>query len=204
MVKTDVLALGAYRTNCYIVRAEGSESCAVIDPGSDAPRILACTARLGLKIDAILLTHGHFDHVGAVRPLVEQTGCSLWMHQSDDTQPSGRESDFFYPLHGCDFTEVQFCEEGQIIRAGGLEFTVLETPGHTWGSVCYLCGDDLFSGDTLFAGSCGRTDLPGGDWATIHESLRRLKQLPGQIRVWPGHGGGSTMAEEAAHNPYLY
>ena len=203
MVKTDVLALGAYQTNCYLVRAEGSDRCAVIDPGSDASRILACAARLGLKIEAILLTHGHFDHVGAVQALVEQTGCTLWMHQRDYSQAPGRESDFFYPLHDCNFTEVQFCEEGQRIHAGGLEFSVLETPGHTWGSVCYLCGDALFSGDTLFAGSCGRTDLPGGDWNTIRASLKRLANIEANLWVLPGHGPTSQLRDEKKYNPYL-
>ena len=109
---------------------------------------------------------------------------------------------YYYPLANCDFTEVQFCEEGETIHAGGLEFKVMATPGHTHGSVCYICQDALFSGDTLFAGSCGRTDLPGGDWDTIHESLRRLAALPKNYTVYPGHGGSTTLADEKKYNPY--
>jgi glyoxylase-like metal-dependent hydrolase (beta-lactamase superfamily II) len=151
----------------------------------------------------VLLTHGHFDHVGGVEAIVKATGCALWMREADYTQFKTPENDFFYPIHDCDFTEVQLCEEGEQIHAGGLTFTVMETPGHTWGSVCYLCENALFSGDTLFAGSCGRTDLPGGDGQTIVLSLERLAELEGDYTVYPGHGGATTLARERAHNPYM-
>jgi len=203
MLNILTLALGDYQTNCYIVYAEGSKTCAVIDPGYEAQRVLAETAQRGLTIEAILLTHGHFDHVGAVEALVEATGCTLWMHEADWSQFPNPTNLYFYPLANCDFTEVQFCEEGQVICAGGAEFTVLATPGHTHGSVCYRCGDALFSGDTLFAGSCGRTDLPGGDGATLMQSLKRLRGLPGGLTIYPGHGGASTLEEEKNYNPYL-
>ena len=197
------LPLGSYQTNCYIVHGDNAKSCVIIDPGYEAPAILAKVAALGLTVDAILLTHGHFDHVGAVEAIVEQTGCQLWMAQADWSQRIEPMITYFYPLANCDFTEVQFCEEGQVIYAGELAFTVLETPGHTWGSVCYRCGDALFSGDTLFAGSCGRTDLPGGDWNTIQESLHRLSRLEDSITVYPGHGESTTLAAEKRYNPYL-
>ena len=151
----------------------------------------------------MLLTHGHFDHVGAVQQLVEATGCTLWMSQSDWSQKESPLTAYIYPLANCDFTEVQFCEEGQQITAGGATFTVLATPGHTWGSVCYLCEDALFSGDTLFAGSCGRTDLPGGNHSTILDSLQRLSALPDHLRVFPGHGEATTLAAEKRYNPYM-
>ena len=198
------LPLGSYQTNCYIVHGDNAKSCVIIDPGYEAPAILAKVAALGLTVDAILLTHGHFDHVGAVEAIVEQTGCQLWMAQSDWSQRIAPMVTYFYPLANCDFTEVQFCEEGQVIYAGELAFTVLEAPGHTWGSVCYRCGDALFSGDTLFAGSCGRTDLPGGDWGTIQESLQRLAQLEDGITVYPGHGESTTIAQEKRYNPYMH
>jgi glyoxylase-like metal-dependent hydrolase (beta-lactamase superfamily II) len=108
-----------------------------------------------------------------------------------------------YPLADTTAAEIHFCEEGEVIQGGGLAFHTLETPGHTWGSVCYLCGDALFSGDTLFASSCGRTDLPGGDWATITKSLRRLKEIEADLRVFPGHGESSTLADEKKYNPYM-
>ena len=203
MITVYTLPLGDYQTNCYIVCAAESKTCAVIDPGYFPERILSFLADKGLGLDAILLTHGHFDHVGAVKALVEATGCRLWMKESDYTQRSNPQNDFLYPIHDCSFCEVSFCEEGEKISAGGAVFTVMETPGHTWGSVCYLCEDAIFSGDTLFAGSCGRTDLPGGDYGTIVLSLERLAELQGDYTVYPGHGSATTLAQERMYNPYM-
>ena len=203
MLKVHTLALGDYQTNCYLVHESDAKTCAIIDPGYDAKTVLDTVAQLGLTVDAILLTHGHFDHVGAVKKIVESTGCKLWMSESDWSQKKNPMTAYFYPIANCDFTEVWFCEDSEIIRAGGLSFTTIATPGHTWGSVCYLCEDALFSGDTLFAGSCGRTDLPGGDWNTIKESLNRLASLESNYTVYPGHGNSTTLAAERQYNPYL-
>ena len=203
MLTVHTLPLGAYQTNCYIVHHSEAKSCAVIDPGYEAAAILAKVRALGLTVDAILLTHGHFDHVGAVERIAEETGCRLWMAEADWSQRVSPITAYFYPIANCDFTEVHFCEDGEAIHAGGLTFTVMTTPGHTWGSVCYRCGNALFSGDTLFAGSCGRTDLPGGDWNTICESLKRLTGLADGITVYPGHGEATTMAREKWQNPYM-
>ncbi len=202
-MKIHTLVLGDYQTNCYIVWGGNGAECAVIDPGYDASRVLQKAAELGLAVDAILLTHGHFDHVGAVEELVRQTGCSLWMCEGDWSQFPNPVNAYFYPLANCDFTEVHFCEQDEIIRAGGLRFDVLSTPGHTWGSVCYRCENALFTGDTLFAGSCGRTDLPGGDGKTLRESLERLKALDADYTVYPGHGPATTLSCEKKTNPFL-
>ena len=197
------LPLGAYQTNCYIVCAENAKSCAVIDPGYEPERVLAKVKELGLTVDAVLLTHGHFDHVGGVEKIVTETNCALWMSESDWSQFPSPIPAYFYPRANCDFTEVQFCEDGDVIHAGGLTFEVLSTPGHTYGSVCFVCEDTMFSGDTLFCRSCGRTDLPGGSWDTIQESLNRLSELPGDYSVYPGHGEATTLAAERKFNPYF-
>ena len=202
-MKIHTLTLGAYQTNCYIAYADGSHSCAIIDPGYEADTILDKVAELGLTVDAILLTHGHFDHVGAVEQIVEATGCKLWMSESDWSQFPNPVIAYYYPLANCDFTEVRFCEEGEEISAGGLTFLVLSTPGHTCGSVCYLCETALFTGDTLFSRSCGRTDLPGGSQKWMENSLSRLAELEGNYFVYPGHGSASTLREEKKYNPYL-
>ena len=203
MLKVHTLPLGAYQTNTYIVHRGDSSKCAVIDPGYAPDIILEQAAKLGLTVEAVLLTHGHFDHVGGVEEIVNATGCALWMSEGDWSQFKNPITAYFFPLANCDFTEVQFCEHAEQISAGGLTFTVLATPGHTHGSVCYLCEDVLFSGDTLIAGSCGRTDLPGGSRKTIAESLKYLAELEGDFTVYPGHGESTTLAWEKKYNPYM-
>ena len=195
--------VGMVQTNCYIVWAEGSKTCAVIDPGDEAERILKNMEDRGLTLEAVLLTHGHFDHVGAVETIVTKTGCALWMNESDYSQFPSPIIAHYFPLANCDFTQVQFCEDGEEISAGGLTFTALSTPGHTAGSVCFACEDALFSGDTLFSGSCGRTDLPGGDSKFLRASLERLRELKENYTVYPGHGESTTLAWEKMYNPYL-
>ena len=203
MVHVNTLILGPLQTNCYIVHEENSSSCVVVDPAFFPEQILAFTARHGLKIEAILLTHGHFDHVSAVEGLRAQTGCALWMHKGDYHHRSAALVDYLYPLHDKDLGQISFCEDGDSISAAGLTFTVLSTPGHSCGSVCYLAEKTLFSGDTLFAGGCGRTDMPGGDWATIQISLADLSELDDDIKVYPGHGESTTLAQEKRYNPYM-
>lgn len=203
MQKIHTLTLGAYQTNCYIVHEAASKTCAVIDPGYEPETILSKVAELGLTVEAILLTHGHFDHVGAVEAIVSATGCALWMSESDYSQFPNPINAHYYPIANCDFTEVCFCEDFEEISAGGLTFTVYATPGHTYGSVCYLCDGAIFSGDTLFAGSCGRSDLPGGDTNALRASLERLSELEGDFDIYPGHGESTTLAQEKRYNPYL-
>ena len=203
MLKIHTLTLGNYQTNTYIVHDSESTSCAIIDPGFAAQRILKKVSELGLTVDAVLLTHGHFDHVGAVEEIVEATGCRLWMREADWSQFPNPVNAHFFPIANCDFTEVWFCEDGETIRAGGLTFTAMETPGHTWGSVCYLCENVLFSGDTLFCRGVGRTDLPGGDFESLRNSLERLGELQTDYTVYPGHGPKTTLNAERIYNPYL-
>ena len=203
MLKVHTLPLGAYQTNTYIVHDSEASSCALIDPGYEAGTILDTVSGLGLTVDAVLLTHGHFDHVGAVEEIVTKTGCKLWCSESDWSQFPNPVTAYFYPIANCDFCEVSFCEDGEIIHAGGLTFRVMATPGHTHGSVCYLCEKAMFSGDTLFAGSCGRTDLPGGSGKFLRLSLERQAELEENYWVYPGHGESTTLAEEKRYNPYM-
>ena len=193
MISFDTLPLGAYQTNCYILK--NGDQAVVIDPGYQPETVLAHLRRENLTLEAILLTHGHFDHVGAVKELAAQTQCRVYIHPAEDTMPSMMTAGKLYYTHTYD--------EGDILELAGLTVRVLSTPGHTPGSVCLLCQDVLFSGDTLFAGSCGRTDLPGGDWPTIQKSLKRLSGIEADYTVCPGHGEASTLAREKSTNPYL-
>lgn len=194
-MKIHTLTLGAYQTNCYIIHKENSKTCCVIDPGYDAPAILRTVEALGLSVEAILLTHGHFDHVGAVKQLAADTDCDVYLCAEDLSMPAMMTAGKLYYTH----TYI----EGSQLQPAGLSISVLHTPGHTPGSVCLLCENVLFTGDTLFAGSCGRTDLPGGDWATILQSLHRLSAIEADLQVFPGHGESTTLAQEKQYNPYM-
>ena len=195
MLNIRTLPLGAYQTNCYLVWDENSDTCVVIDPGYAPDTVLCEAKKLGKKIEAILLTHGHFDHVGAVREIAAETDCKVYLCDKDLSMPPQMTAG---PLY---YTNTY--AEGNFVEAAGLTFKVLHTPGHTPGSVCLMCEHVIFSGDTLFWGSCGRTDLPGGNWATILVSLRRLADLPGDYDVYPGHGSATTLSFERKMNPYL-
>lgn len=195
MLKVYAMALGAYQTNCYIIHNETSKSCCVIDPGYEADVILDKLEDLGLTLEAILLTHGHFDHVGAVKDLAAETQCQVYIHPDDLSLPPMMTAGALY------YTKTY--AEGAVLKLADLEIAVLHTPGHTPGSVCLLVENTIFAGDTLFQGSCGRTDLPGGDWATICKSLKRLASLEGNFWVFSGHGPSTTLRDEKKYNPYM-
>ena len=195
MLKIHTLTLGLYQTNCYIVHNEGSKSCIVIDPGYAADTILNRAALLGLEIEAILLTHGHFDHVGAVRQIAADTDCKVYLHENELSLPAAMTDG---PLY---YTDL-YATEGTLSVAG-LDIKVIHTPGHTPGSVCLMIADTIFSGDTLFAGSMGRCDFPGSNIFDMRKSLRKLRDLPGDYRVFPGHAEDTTLEYERKTNPYL-
>ena len=195
MLQIHVLPLGDYQTNCYILHNDGSSDCVVLDPGYEPEIILSFLSEKKLNLTAIALTHCHFDHVGAVKELAAQTDCRVYLNQKDLALPPMLTNG---PLY---YTDTY--KDGDTVTLAGIPFRVLETPGHTPGSVCLMTGAHLFSGDTLFAGSCGRTDLPGGDSRAMRDSLRKLAALEGNYNVYPGHGSATTLAREKQTNPYL-
>ena len=195
MVTVHVLPLGAYQTNCYLAWGKDGKECIVIDPGYDTEEVLAYAQNLGKTIAAVLLTHGHFDHVGGVRAIGELTGCPVYLHEAELSMPEAWTDGPLYYTHTYG--------EGDVLTLAGLQIKVLHTPGHTPGSVCLAVEDYLFSGDTLFQDSCGRTDLPGGNTAVLLRSLKRLAALEQDFNVMPGHGQDTTLFEEKQYNPYL-
>lgn len=195
MLKIYVLPLGDYQTNCYIVHEENSTDCLIIDPGYEPENISSYLEEKGLTPEAILLTHCHFDHVGAVKDLAAQYDCKVFLDKKELAMPPMLTNGPLYYTDGYG--------DGDTLTLAGIPIQVLETPGHTPGSVCLIMEDTLFSGDTLFAGSCGRTDLPCGDARAMRDSLRRLAALSENYRVCPGHGPSYTLNREKQTNPYL-
>ena len=197
--------VGMISTNCYIVykAPQGEENpCIIIDPGDNASYLAKLCRDEKLKPEAILLTHGHFDHCTAVRDLLERwPDLPVYIHESDVTDRVSGGFDLLFPR----LTEKnqRYYGEGDCLKLGGLTIRVLETPGHSRGSVCLVAGDVIFSGDTLFYGSCGRTDFAGGSYEDILRSLKRLAQLPGQYTVYPGHDRPTDLDFERRMNPYM-
>ena len=207
---------GAFAANCYLVAPAPGEECVIIDPGQDAERgIEELLDRYRLKPIAVLLTHGHIDHMWSVAPVCGAKGIPAYVHPDDRALLSdpGKGLDLMVKqqfLGGMTFSEpddVKALEDGEIVPLAGLDFTIGHTPGHTPGSVTFRSGADdldaLFTGDLLFAGSIGRTDLPGGDHETILRSLARTLTLPDATVVLPGHGPTTTIGDERETNPFL-
>lgn len=199
------MALGPLQANCYLVACPLTLEAAIIDPGTGSARIVATVRQKGLVPCVVLNTHGHIDHTAANGPVAEAFGIPVRMHHDDlfilhaedifglaavlDARPSPQPEPL---LHG------------DVIAVGGMSIEVVHTPGHTPGSCCFLLGDTCFSGDTVFAGSVGRTDLPGGDHESLLRSIReRVLTLPGHTRLLPGHGPASDVAEESRSNPFF-
>lgn len=201
-MKIDSLCVGPIGTNCYILQDEAAGLCAVIDPGDEAERIIKAVENTGCAPAMILLTHGHFDHYTAVSGLLEKyPDLPVYIHASDVTDQAAGGFDLLFPRlrEG----NQRYYKEGDTLTLGSLKIAVLETPGHSRGSVCLVVGDVIFSGDTLFRGSCGRTDFAGGSYTDILQSLKKLAQLPGQYRVYPGHDRATDLDFERRVNPYV-
>ncbi|MBQ6820370.1 MAG: MBL fold metallo-hydrolase [Clostridium sp.] len=192
--------LGSYQTNCYIVIDEKTNKAAIIDPGAEANYIIKEIEVLGVKVEAILLTHCHFDHNGAVEELKSKYNIDVYLNKAEEEYMEFDNSGIFGKLPKL----YKFFTEGEEIKVGEISFKTIFTPGHTKGGTCFLAEDNLFSGDTLFNGSIGRTDFIGGSYNELISSIEnKLMVLDNNINVYPGHGPKSTIIYERMKNPFL-
>ncbi len=189
------LPVGPIHANCYILSIPGRSDCVLLDPGDEPHRIKEAVD--GKKVAAVLLTHGHFDHISAVQGMMD-ADTEIYIHPLDEPMLNDPAKNMAV-LIGSDFKlpiQSLSASEGDLIIAAGISFDVLHTPGHTPGSVCYKAGDFLFTGDTMFRHGYGRTDLPGGSFHDLYLSLKRLMQLQKDVKVYPGHDAPTTIALE--------
>jgi len=210
MMQIETLTVGPFQSNCYIVACEHTGDAAIIDCGDEAPRILAAVERLGVNVRAIVNTHSHLDHVAALADVVEVLGVPVLMHRDDMPVYDMLEAQAaMFGLTAPRQVPIdRFVEHGEKIEVGRLGAEVLLTPGHSPGSICLAFGDEgapvVFAGDVIFRGSIGRTDLPGGSYETIVETLRTLfVPMRDETIVYPGHGPATTMGEEKRTNPFV-
>jgi hydroxyacylglutathione hydrolase len=205
-VDVRMFTVGPVAENCFLFRQDGSTEALIVDPGEEAPKLLGAIEELGLQLQAILLTHTHFDHVGAVAPVAKATGAPVYCPKLE--VPVLQDIMSFVPWPGFgpfeSWDPEETVEGGEQLSLAGFDIDVIFTPGHSPGHVTYAVEDALFSGDVLFEGSVGRVDLPGGDWGALLESIRTLVDtLPEQTAVYPGHMGITSLGAERASNPFL-
>ena len=196
LIKT--IPVGMLETNCYIVTDEETKKCAIIDPGADSNMILDYIESNNLIPAAVFMTHGHYDHHLALDAVIEDTGVPAYIHVSEVNR-GGQKGRHKLDDNG----KLSFYAEGDVVDIGNLAFKILETPGHSTGSVTLMCDDAIFTGDTLFREDCGRTDLEGGSDDIMMKSLKRLSELDGDYEVYPGHAESSTLGYERNFNRYM-
>ncbi|MFN8218193.1 MAG: MBL fold metallo-hydrolase [Solirubrobacterales bacterium] len=204
----EMLTVGPVQENCFLVRREGSDRLLVVDPGEESERILAAIEATGARVEAILITHCHFDHIGAVAPVAAATGAPVYCPRIEVPVLADIMSYVPYPGFGPyeSYEADETVAGGEALELAGLTLDVVFTPGHSPGHVTYAVREEaaLFSGDVLFQGSVGRVDLPGGDWPTLLASISGLlDEFPAETVVHPGHMGLTTLGAERATNPFL-
>lgn len=200
------LSVGPLQVNCFLVACRKTRDAMVIDPGDEGSRILQLAKREGVEISKVVNTHGHFDHIGANRQLLDATGAELMLHAADlPLLPQARNQAEAFGLTVDPSPEPdRLLDQGDTFAVGEFTFTVFHVPGHSPGGICLLSAGHLFVGDTLFAGSIGRTDLPGGDFDALVKGVReRLFSLPDETLVHPGHGPDTTIGQERRMNPFV-
>ncbi|HZO35165.1 MAG TPA: MBL fold metallo-hydrolase [Gaiellaceae bacterium] len=202
-IVVDTFVMGPYRSNCYVVRSErGSAEAVVIDPGDDPTPLRLELARMGTRAAGVLVTHTDVDHIAGVAALAEGTGSEVWAPAGEVEALRAGETRGGMRVGAHD--PAHTVSGGDTVAVAGVTFEVLDVPGHSAGHVAYLVGDQLFSGDLLFAGSVGRVDLEGGDWDTLLDSVRALAdRLPPETVLYPGHGPTTTLGRELQSNPFL-
>ena len=203
-MKIYVLHLGQIGTNCYIFHEENRKKCGIVDPSDHGEQVVAWLMGRGLEPEAVLLTHGHFDHILGIPGLRKKwPNLTVYCHPADEGKVNSTQTfgQTFPTVHS--FGNITPYREGDTVNVAGCTVRVMETPGHTPGSVTLRVGHVLFTGDTLFAGSMGRIDLPGGNEELIMSSLRRLYRLGDDYQVFPGHEGQTTLKQERESNPFM-
>ena len=205
-MKISTFILGAMRTNCYFIVDEKSNKTAIIDPADECEKILKIIGERNLSVEFILLTHAHYDHMMALEELRAKTNAPLYVHEGDAEAVVDPKLSYMYKHTGIN-KHFQFAErmlsDGDTLQLGDIEITVLHTPGHTMGSVCYIAEDNIITGDTLFKGDIGRDDLYGGSEIQLMNSIEKLKSLDGDYKIYPGHGSSSRLSHEKENNIYL-
>lgn len=199
----DFLKVGPLGTNCYFLCDEETKECAVVDPGAMAKKILAKLDDLGMKCTKILLTHGHFDHIMALKEIHDATNAPVYIHDNDAHMILEDYVLTSRAVAARGYRQVVadvLLHDGDTVKVGNLTVNVMNTPGHTRGSCLYICNDVIFAGDTIFKGDCGRWDLEGGSMEQMHQSLRNIAALEGDYRILPGHADATTLNEERKYN----